>query len=321
MESFEARRNKVSGLASYAALVTGLLFILLSAIAEDKHWGPLWLARFVLELGLLVGVVIGGTIIYEKFLRAETEKSVLDQVGALLDSRMGPKGFKFLAKPRSRFSGYYEWAKRNHPQEVFIAGRSVLHIIDKELRKQKPLDSADAAVVRRLRQGCSITILMLDPRSELTGIVDRPGRSKEENLRIVLPNFSHSLRICRAIWALLRDRPSTLHRDASLKVAFYDYLPYFSYQREDDTAFISFYLLPAESPKAVFEITDAETRDDFKRHFEEILTYSKAKVPCNVDRTLISCDGGTGEISFNETLFEELTAYLKGTLDSAVVAG
>lgn len=65
------------------------------------------------------------------------------------ESPPGMTGIKLLSEVRRGFGGYYAWVNHQKPQELFFAGRSVLHRIDADIRS-KTDGSAENVLFRRL---------------------------------------------------------------------------------------------------------------------------------------------------------------------------
>jgi len=144
---------KTAGLIAYGLSFTGLFLIMLSVLGSEVwHW-PVWIHGFIRDLGLLLAAVMAGTILHEKLLRDEALAAVVDEFDSKLEARIpklteiahgtatevhtlfverppAMKGIRFLHDRRRNYSGYYSWVNDQNPQDLFFAGRSVLHRID-----------------------------------------------------------------------------------------------------------------------------------------------------------------------------------------------
>lgn len=270
------KRMRTVGLTAYALVFTGLFIIMVSVVgSEIWHW-PVWLTTFVRECGLLISAVIAGTILHEKLLRDEMYTQVLQEMERQLDAKV-PKldevasraatevhklfcatppqmsGIRYLSNYRRGFSGYYRWVTEHHPQELFFAGRSVLHRIDADIRMNAD-GSAEAALLRCLQQNSRIKILLLDPR---TNILERLAQEENQTLKAMLCDIVTSLGICRRLFDLLQNSFTHLEASAELTVRVYDRVPYFAYHKQNDEVIIGFYFQSTKGyASAVYEIVD-----------------------------------------------------------------
>ena len=165
---------KTAALAAYGLFFTGLALILLSVLGSEAWGWPDWLVHFVRDLGLLLAAVMAGTILHEKLLRDEMNYSFsleLDRRFAALRGDTAKEVHRlFIERPpavtgirqvndvRRNFSGYYQWVNERQPQDLFFAGRSVLHRIDADIRARTGASAADV-ILRRLKEGSKIRII------------------------------------------------------------------------------------------------------------------------------------------------------------------
>jgi hypothetical protein len=286
--------------------------------SEIWHW-PVWIAAFIRDCGLLISAVMAGTILHEKLLRDEMQAMMLSEIERKLDATI-PKladvaeqtaievhkhfcasppqmtGIKYLNDVRRGFSGYYRWVNEHDSQELFFAGRSVLHRIDADIRSNSG-GSAENTLIRCLRQNSKIRILLLDPR---TDILERLAKEEGQTLDAMLGDIATSLGICRRLIGLLQETFETLQPTAELTVRVYDRIPYFAYHKQDNEVIVGFYFLSSKgSSSAAYEVVDDVTKQVFSDHFGRI--FSEA-----VESTLVEYDGARGRPIFNETLFTTL---------------
>ena len=114
---------------SLALLPTGALVVVLA--------GPGQLGILLQNLGLSIMVAgVLGTFRELALLRLEAEEiseKVADRVfQRIISAFPRSSGLKLIAPIRRGYAGYYPWAIVTEPQDLFFAGRSVLHRIDSD---------------------------------------------------------------------------------------------------------------------------------------------------------------------------------------------
>jgi hypothetical protein len=302
-------------LVVYGLFATGVVFVLMSGIGNQRGWST-WMTSFFLEMGLLLGVILGGTIIHEHLLRDEVEKHVLGKVEELLEhavQKLELRGLRLLTESRRGYAGYYTWVTEQKPQTLFFAGRAVLHLIDEDLRSSGKISAADA-FLRRLKENSKITIMLLDPCSEIIGFLDRPDYAKQDNIRSALSNFVVALAVCKQLADSLEVEHPSLPRKAQLLIQVYDHIPYFAYHKEDDRVIVGLYFLHAEGSSPAFEVLDVGTRNGFERHFDKLSSSPKSQ-------KLLEFDPARRFLYFNEDLFYKIRGFLTQKLGEDKVAG
>jgi hypothetical protein len=325
------RRNrpfwKETVLLTYGLLLTGIALILASILLKDlRHW-PDGATAFVRDLGLLLAAVMGGTILHDNLLREElfdewkSELSrqlevTIPQVSDIatttansahkLFSEKPPQmtGLRLLDKTRRNSAVYYSWVITQQPQELFFAGRSILHRIDADVRARTET-SAEEVLFRRLKEGSKITILFLDPRIT---ILNRLAEEEGEPKPSLLGNVAVSVGICKRLYDLINADRHLLPTSAQLTIRIYDQTPYFAYHKQDDQVVVGFYFLSMQgSSSAAYEVIDETTKLTFRDHFVQI--GSKAVV-----NSVLEFDGARGVGNFNLALYEELHSFFKKEL-------
>jgi hypothetical protein len=190
------------------------------------------------------------------------------------------------------------------PQELFFAGRSVLHRIDADIRKRTKTFAEDV-LLRRLTEGSKIKILFLDPR---TSILDRLAKEEGQRARDMLADIATSLGICRRLHALLEEQYDKLQPGAQLGIRVYDRVPYFAYHKQDDIVLVGFYFRSTiGSTSAAYEPVDDVTKRVFGDHFVQI--YGDA-----VESALLEFDGARGRAVFDVDLFDALSRSIRSQL-------
>jgi hypothetical protein len=318
--------NRTTILVVYGLVFSGLLLIAVSAIGSDHHWPPL-LTAFLRDVGLLLAAVMGGTIVHDELLRRDVEKHLILKVEEMLEMKVPkleaisqvttgmvhrrfcddfPKttGLKLLTKQRRNSAVYYNWTISPEPQTLFFAGRSILHRIDADVRA-RAASSAEEVILRRLKNSCQITVLFLDPR---TNILARLANEEGEPKVVMLDNIAISLGVCHRLATKLQHEHRSLPPEAKLTIRIYDHMPYFAYHRQNQQVIIGFYFLTMEgSSSAAYEVRDPETRKVFEDHFMSIRAES-------IEGTLLEFDGARGNYNFNVDLFNDLRKFLVAEL-------
>lgn len=307
---------------AFALLSAGLALIFVSIIGRElRHW-PESFTAFARDVGLLLAAVMGATILHEELLREEMFEQWSDDLEQQLDQKV-PKlhqtatetanavhhlfcehppqmtGLRLMTKVRRNSAAYYSWVIEQQPQELFFAGRSVLHRIDADIRARMG-SSAEDVIFRRLMEGSRITILLLDPRIDF---LKRLAEEEGEPWQSLLGNVATSIGVCKRLYALLeREMPPP---GARLTIRIYDEIPYFAYHQQDKEVVIGFYFRSLlGSSSAAYEVLDEVTKNTFKDHFVKIGAAASGTY-------LIEFDGARGEATFNDGLFEELCAFVR----------
>ena len=285
---------------------SGLSLILLSILGEQVWKWDKVLALFVRDLGLLMAAVMGGTILHEELLRGEMLRDIGKKLDTKLDARI-PRfgGLRHVDDVRRNSSAYYSWVVEQKPEELFFAGRSVLHRIDADIQSRIG-STAEKVLLRRLKEGSKITIAFLDPSIDIIG---RLAVEEDQRLDALLGDIATSIGICRRLHSLLLDEYRTLPKTALLKIKLYNAVPYFAYHKQGDRVVVGFYFRSdVGSSSAAYEIVDAKTKEAFGDHFKSMASGSSAK-------WLLEFDGAHGNNpTFNEQLFQELYTFMEDKL-------
>ncbi len=251
------------------------------------------------------GFIVSGvaTLFREWFvLKTETDESAeviaAKTLDLMKDTPVGTKGLKMVTDERRGYSGYYSWPTVTEPQELFFAGRSVLNRINNDLLNLH-FGNAEEVLARKLKDGSSITVLFLDPRSNLIErLADEEGQSKME----LLSDIAFSVGVCSRLYPLLRN--TQLRPSAELHIRVYDEVPNFAFHREDKKIIVGFYFATSiGSTSAAFETIDDETGKFFQGHFDTVCFRSK-------NSRLLEIAPQTMAARFNSNLYEILCSSL-----------
>lgn len=311
--------RKTTMLITYGLILSGLFLMMLSVLgSENWHW-DLWVTSFVRDIGLLLAAVMAGTILHEKLLRDETLSAFLMQLDHEMETKIPKssdiahmtaievhrllseqppmmKGIRFVSERRRNYAGYYNWVIDQRPQELFFAGRSVLHRIDADVRTRTGVP-AEEVILRKLKEGSKVWVAFLDPRAE---VLDRLAREEGQQPEAMLGDIATSLGICRRLFSLIQDNYRTLKAESELIIRIYNRVPYFAYHRQDEQVIVGFYFLSDKGyTSAAYELIDEQTKQVFGDHFARIMADAASN-------TLVSFDGTRGRPTSNDALFHGL---------------
>ena len=263
---------------------------------------------------------LGGALIVAGIVTAFREVAILrleseemgEEIAARVHRRLvqvlppGDVSIRLVSRVRRGYDGYYTWVTGAGSPQLFFAGRSVLHRMDTDFRARR-LPPVEEVLERKLRDGCAVRILFLDPRSDLVG---RLAREEGQTARMMLSDIATSLGVCRRLYDLLAQSP--LPATAQLQIRVYDEVPYFSYHRQGDHVIVGFYFVTAlGSQSAAFEVMDEQTRSFFESHFTTLFDRSS-------DRIILEVSPNRGTPALNQELYADLTDHLAGALGTAV---
>jgi hypothetical protein len=185
----------------------------------------------------------------------------------------------------------------------------VLHRIDADIQgRSNGKSSAVDVLFRRLKEESKISILFLDPR---TDILDRLAKEEGQTPRSMLGDIEKSIAICHQLYEQLKEEKN-LRAGASLTIRVYDQIPYFAYHRQKDETIdeiiIGFYFRSAIGHSSgAYELIDDETKHAFGGHFDGIMSEATAG-------SLLEFDGARSGPYWNEKLFDLLQQCIRTRL-------
>jgi hypothetical protein len=294
-------KNRVLRLVfSFALIPTGAVLVLL---ASHGRAGAL-----VNSLGLSL-IVAGILNAFREVavLRLESEETAATitkrvQDGMLQILPSASQGIRLVSPIRRGYDEYYRWATTIEPRKLFFAGRSVLHRIDADFRN-RGLKRVEKVLLRKLREGSTIRIMFLDPRSSLIPrLAKEEGQTPEE----MLSDIAISIGVCHRLYQEAKgaDFPAPAH----LSIRVYDEVPYFSYHMDNEAVIVGFYFATAlGSQSAAFSVLDEETRSFFGGHFASIFDHSS-------ESTILDVTPQRGRPTFNNRLYDAMCIMLSGKL-------
>lgn len=237
--------------------------------------------------------------VLRRFEQGETALAVADEVITRLQaSPLGATGIRLLSRKRKGEARYYEWVTSTRPEDIFLAGRSVLHRLDADLVTRN-MGSAEDAIARRLAEGAKIKILLIDPRSN---IVPRLAQEEAQSLERLLTDLAVSLGICSRLHDVLAGR--SVPASATLDICVFDEIPYFAYHSVGESMIIGFYFTSTLGHQsAAYEVVDLQTKEFFAEHFRSVFGRASSTF-------VLRINPHSGEVELNRTLLAELRSAM-----------
>jgi len=290
-------RGKILRLTfSLTLLLLGIVFVLWEMIIRPSLFGEL-----ISKLGLSC-IVTGIVTLFRELaiLRLETEETGED-IATRVHKRISDEcDLLMVTDKRLGFSGYYTWVSITDPQDLFFAGRSVLHSIDRDIKKIYPQSSAEEIMARKLKEKSNINIMFLDPKSN---IIDRLAKEEGQQKKDMLSNIAASLGICERLYELIKNNKS--ENLGELNISVYNEVPYFAYHKEDNKVYVGFYFSThLGSTTAAFSVENDQTKRLFEQHFTSIFSRISSQ------KNILEISKRRSEPWFNRALYYDLCNFL-----------
>jgi len=164
------RRNKEVALATGSqprsdkrleyTIVMLLLGIIISGVFSFVNFNNARLAAFGNGLGLAF-IVSGLVLLYQEIMNVWVGTPDEKRFDEVLN-RLHRPDLRKIVDNRKDYTKYHEWTGIKDRTDIFFAGHSVLHRIKADF-KLLPVRNAEDAFLRKLEDGSSIKILLLDP--------------------------------------------------------------------------------------------------------------------------------------------------------------
>jgi len=279
--------------------LVGIVLILYSMLNQNSPY-----AQLTEKIGL--AFLIAGTVdIFRSMSQWKYEKREIKEViDESISNALSCKPGLCIATPKRRgFKGYYTWAISRSRQDLFFAGRSVLHRIESDLIGRR-LGECDELIFRKVREGSNVKILFLDPEFQL---IKKLAEDEHQTEKQMIEDIAKSLGITLRIKDYIKNEQCNLL--GSLQICIYSDIPYFAYHREDDNVIVGFYFHTALGcDTSGFEINDSDTVAHFEEHFINI--FSNATPLLTVSEN---------KINFNQEKYLSCRSAISDKLDSAVI--
>ncbi|ACF44595.1 hypothetical protein [Pelodictyon phaeoclathratiforme] len=273
-------RNFLIGLITYSLLISGLFFIGLSILGAVWGWDESFTA-IIKEVGIVLFSVTTLELIHETVLRKKLveetveyiQKNILD---GLKDCNL--MGMRLVAQQRSGYHGYEKWINEKN-DELFFAGRSVLHTIEKYVKKRSEYNGIEDAILQKLKEGTTIKILILDPRSVVINLLTSEetmnGQSQQVRYFEMMRDIKFSFAIADKIGKLIDNKKNIDRLTGNITIMLYSDMPYFAYHRQGNEVLIGYYFIREVGSKSgVYKITDEFTKTEYNNHFECIWNHN-----------------------------------------------
>lgn len=295
----------------YGVLMSGLVLILLSIVLRNNESlkENEWLPSVIMELGVVMTSVMTLELIHLNFLREETIDDAVNKIkNELLDKLKNENidGLRLVAGKRSGYEGFYKWIFNKDMKDLFFAGRSVLHSMNRDVLKLCNNKGLEEYILDKLKQGAQINILFIDPRDNVFNdiIQEESGNQRTNNLHNKLKqDVKESIEICEKIGNLILNyKGENLCGTINIKVS--NTIPYYAYHRQGNEILIGFYHLShVGGDSGIYITTDKITKQQFEDHFNALWILTKS------DNTLISYEPNNRTDIINTDLINNLKIF------------
>jgi hypothetical protein len=297
------RNHIIRLLFSILLIFLGLSLSLLSSLYE-------WV-KLISDVGLAIMIAGIASTFHEAVIRRlegeETAAAVAEKVQeSLREAPLSASGIRLVSPIRKGYAGYYQWAINNQAQDLFFAGRSVLHRIDADFRNpSRSLGTAEERIAKRLCEGCSVRILFLNPRTDL---IERLSKEETQTHKQLLGDITTSLGICQRLYDNIKQL--NLPHSTTLSINVFDEVPYFAYHKVEEQVIVGFYFSSIVGhASAAFEVVDPQTKEFFGRHFDSIMTRANSTY-------IVRTNPHNGRPEINSVLMANLKEFLIEQLES-----
>jgi hypothetical protein len=217
-------------------------------------------------------------------------------------------GMQMIKHERIGYDGYHAWLLGLEPQEMFFAGRSVLHRMKKDFEDRR-LPPFDEALIEKVKGGSTIRILFIDPQWNLIErIAAQEGRNSSTEL---YADLKITFSIVYQIWNKLQNISYSL--PGSIDIRVYKEISQYAYHYVENSKenkvdmYVGFYFAQQLGwQSALFQVHSVEVQKVFNRHFSvifdrahQILSYPK---------------GGGGLQKFDNSFYELAMNHLDSRL-------
>lgn len=284
--------NKIRLLFSILLIPTGAVLTMLQLSSP--------IGELISDIGL--AIIVAGIVstfhesVIRKLDRDESSECTADKVfEKIKEAPLSAIGIRMLSSVRKGYEGYYLWAMDTDPSDMFFAGRSVLHRITADFQVRQ-IGDAETIIARRLLEGSTLKVLILDARSEM---IPRLALEEGQTSEQLYSDLATSLGICKRLYEQLDN--CELPARTRIEVDVFDEIPYFAYHKVDHNVIVGFYFSSAVGhTSAAFEIVDPKTKEFFGQHFNSILGRA-------TNDFIIKSNPHSGKTEINDKLITELT--------------
>jgi hypothetical protein len=277
---------------------------LMSVVAEGRS--DLWVIAQRVGLGLTVAGIVG---LFTEFAFGPYWLRGPDR--PVRSPSEGTMGMQLISTERTGFSGFHSWVLDLQPQDLFFAGRSVLHRMKKDFT-DRGLQTIPQTFVHQMSMDSRIRILFMNPNWGLIEeIAKQEGRS---NPRELYADLRDTLGVVNELWQLLQN--DKRHLPGMVDIRVYEEITQYAYHYVSDrktsatTMYVGFYFAELVGYRsALFSVESEQVRDAFGGHFAKL--FDKAK-------PLLTYSSGGSARSFNQAFYDETMAFLDRKVDGSV---
>jgi len=213
-------------------------------------------------------IIAGVVSLFSEFVLERWKKDPVSRIPELLGA-FQERGLKMICFPRKGFWRYHSWFLVTDPQDLFFAGRSVLHRIQEDFRVRR-LPSVEEALIRKLEEGSKIKVLFCNPN---WGLLPQLAVAEAQPESGLFGDLATSLGIIHRLWEQLKSQKFP----GEIDIRLYEEIVQYAYQRTENLQshqremLIGFYFaqrLGCRSP--LFEADDKSIQSEFEDHFVSV---------------------------------------------------
>lgn len=244
-----------------------LVGLLLSFVFSFYELSP-GLTGFFRALGLSF-VVSALVLLYQEIMNITVGTADEKRFQEVL-SRLHHPDLRKIVSRRKDYSRYHEWAGIKEKTDIFFAGHSVLHKIKADF-ESLPVGSVPDAIIRKLEDGSTIKILLLDPSWDY---VDEIVMAQDQRADDFYRDLQVTFQVVRDIAKALEEHDS-VRGELEIKMCRsnlqYSYHRIKYLQSGDVDMLVGFYFAGIEGTYSpLFRAETEEIQRFFDAHFEKL---------------------------------------------------
>jgi len=278
---------------SIILIVVGMLFVTLTD--DVKEGKVIVLQKFGLAL-MVAGAV---SILTDAFLESRRERDRFPT------DYIEKTGIQILSLIRQGDDRYHSWVVVRNPQELFFAGRSVLHRIQLDFDDRR-LPSVEEILIRKLSEGTRIRILFCNPLWDaIPSIATAEGQTSEK----LYNDLQTSIEIVKKLHGKLKESSQKLSGEIDIRLYQeqfqYAYHRTLNLQTDEMKMYLGMYFAKRQGCRSpLFEVYDRSIQKEFEDHFHNVFERS--------DRFFFYPRSGVG-MMFDERLYHKIQRQISNT--------
>ncbi|MBD3337805.1 MAG: hypothetical protein GF353_01765 [Candidatus Lokiarchaeota archaeon] len=261
-----SRKNFLLRLAS--SVILFLMGSLTVALTKDVTTVTLFVLQ---QFGIAIMVAAAVSIILE--ILQEKWKKEPEEISEFFTSR----GIQLLTAVRQGDPRYHRWVLETSAQDIFFAGRSVLHRIQFDF-EERNLPNLEKIFIRKLNEGSKIKILLCHPLWEL---IDNLARSENSTPEKIRNDLKTSFDIINKLWEKLKDDQERYRGEIEIRL--YKELIQYAYHRiqsidsEDIVMYVGMYFSRKQGCRSpLFEVFEKSIQREFEEHFANVFNSAES---------------------------------------------